>query len=141
MDIDALKKADADAADGEWVGDLPGLGDIRLRVRPLTHPRVLRAYGRFRRKVAADQMTVDKDGKAIPSPLTDEQEDQVDRDVMLAAVLTGWENVTSGKKPVEFTQERAAELLAVEVFEAGVRTAMYSVTEKQAAAQKALEKN
>lgn len=129
MDIDALKKADADAADGDWVGDLPGLGDIRLRVRPLTHPRVLRAMGRARRKAS--------EGK----PLTDQQEEQVDREVMASTVLTGWENMTSGGNPVEFTPERAAELIAVETFEAGVRAAMYRLTEQQAAAQERLEKN
>lgn len=129
MDIAALKKADEDGRDGEWVGDLPGLGDIRLRVRPLTHPRVMRAMGRARRKVS--------DGK----PLTEQQEEQVDREVMLSAVLTGWENMTSGKKPVEFTAERAAELMALETFESAVRIAMHRLTEQKAAAQEALEKN
>lgn len=134
MDIGALKKADAEAAEGVWVGDLPDMGDVRLRVRPMTHPRVMRAMGRARRAAAADI----PEGQA---GLSDAQEEQIDRDVMASVALVGWENLTSDGEPVPFSAELAAEFMRVETFEAAVRIAMSRALQDKLLARKALVKN
>ena len=129
MDIDDIKKADAETADGAWVGDLPGMGDVRLRVRPLTHPRVVRFSGRAFRIAGA--------GK----PLSADAEDTVERDVLASVVLTGWEGLTAKKKPLKFNRETALELLKLDTFEAAVRTAMYRAGAAADKTHEALEKN
>lgn len=129
MDIDALKEDHEKHADGEWIGDIPGLGDVRLRVRPMTHPRVVRASGRSYRIASA--------GK----PMTEEAEEKLDREIIAKYVLTGWEGLTQKGKPLKFSPEKALELMGLDKFDMGVRVAMSRAGIEQEAAEDALEKN
>lgn len=129
MDIDALKEDHEKHADGEWIGDIPGLDGVRLRVRPLSHPRVVRQSGRAFRNASG--------GK----PLTDEAEDKLDREIIAKHVLTGWEGLTQKGKPLKFSPEKALELMGLDKFDMGVRVAMSRAGIEQEAVEDALEKN
>lgn len=129
MDFNDIKSWDTRMADGVWVGGLDNLGDVRLRVRPFSHPAVVKASGRAYRAASKGEV------------LSEEQTDAVERDIMAQAGLTGWENITAKGKPVKFTPEAAAELLKSEVFGIAVRTAMSRASVQVDAAVEALEKN
>lgn len=133
MDFSAIKAADDRDRDGVWVGDLPGLGDVRLLVRPLGSPRVLRELGRQERRAGDDDRT---DGR-----LTDDAAARIDREILSGAVLLGWENLTEDGEPVPFSRETALEFMAAELFESAVRVAAIKAGAKAAAKTEALEKN
>lgn len=104
MDINSLKRDSAAIAAGQWVSDIPGLGDVRLRVRGLSSPIVVAVRGRKERKVPRDQR--ERDGS-----LTPEVGIQVFGEVLLEAVLLDWSGLTDNGKPVVYDLEIARKWL------------------------------
>ncbi|KKC39505.1 hypothetical protein WH87_04730 [Devosia epidermidihirudinis] len=100
MEISGLKRDSAAIAAGQWVGDIPGLGDVRLRVRGLSSPVVVAVRSRRERKVPRDQR--ERDGS-----LTAEVGLVVFGEVLHEAVLLDWQGLTDGGKPVPFDADLA----------------------------------
>lgn len=100
MDISSLKRDSAAVAAGQWVADIPGLGDVRLRVRGLSSPIVVAVRGRKERKVPRDQRERDGSLKA-------EVGIQVFGEVLHEAVLLDWEGLTDNGTPVPFDSDLA----------------------------------
>ena len=116
MDITDLKAKNEAVTGGYWVGDLPDLGDIRLHVLPARAPSVQRALGTALRS-CKDR---NEDGS-----ITEEADARVQSEVYAKAALLGWENILDGGEPVEFTREKVAALMEVEIFEAALRVAVF----------------
>lgn len=134
MDIATIRAVDAADAEGVWVDGLPGLGDVRLLVRPAASPRILREVGMLSRAATAE----DRDESGM---LTAEADARIDRDVMLSAVLLGWDRLTDKGVPIAFSRQHAEEFLAVETFASAVRIATIRAAAKTKKIAEDLEKN
>lgn len=104
MDIQSLKKDSATIAGGQWIDDIPGMGDLRLRVRGLTSPQVTTLRSALERK--AEKKDRNRDGS-----LKYEANVRIMKQVLHDAVLLEWDGLTDGGKPVLFGKEQAGEWL------------------------------
>lgn len=88
---------------GGWVDDIPGFGDLRLKVRGIssTHARTLQKEALAR---------VPEEQKA--AGLTEEQQVAITGEMILGAILLGWENLTGDDEEViAYSPEMAARLV------------------------------
>lgn len=105
MDLAAIKVDSAKIEGGDWVGDLPGLGNLRLKVRGLGCMAYRLATEKRVRALPRSQRA--KDGSIAPAAA-----DKLAGEAMAEALLLDWENLTSGGKTVPYSRERAVELLS-----------------------------
>ncbi|WP_201159426.1 hypothetical protein [Rhodoplanes elegans] len=135
MDLSQIKTNSALIEQGEWIGDLPELGDVAFRVRglgnadyrALQHKLINEIPARLRRKgLGADD------------------QDRIQTECLIETVLTDWRGLTSGGAPLPYSREKARELLTDPDFRR-LRDAVFAaasmVGEDVAAADEALEKN
>ncbi|KKB09407.1 hypothetical protein [Devosia chinhatensis] len=104
MDISALKRDSASITAGQWVGDIPGMGDVRLRVRGLSSPIVVQTRSRLERKVPRDQR--ERDGSLKADVALD-----VFGQVLHEVVLLDWDGLTDGGKAVPYDKALAHQWL------------------------------
>ncbi len=102
MDINDLKRNSAAAAEGQWISDIPDLGDVRLRVRGLSSPKVIALRSRKERAVPRKERL--RDGSLAPEAAI-----LISGEVLHEAVLLDWDGITSGGKPVKYDPKLAAE--------------------------------
>jgi len=135
MDIEDLKKRSEAYSEGEWVSDLPGLpSDVSLRVRSMESPIAVSTYGRLVRDLPEDQR---REG-GLPLP---EVEAEIDRRVLVDAILLDWAGLERDGEPVPFSVEQATKWIEIELFEAAVRAAAARVTANWATRREQLEGN
>lgn len=101
MEISSIKKDATLVASGEWIADIPGMGDVRLRVRGLTSPQVVALRSRLERK--APRADRNRDGS-----LKHEAAVRVMKQVLHEVVLLDWDGITDGGKPVPYSVEQAS---------------------------------
>lgn len=104
MDIAALKRDSAVITSGQWIGDIPGMGDVRLLVRGLSSPLVVQTRGRMERKIPRDQRERDGSLKADVAV-------EVFGHVLHEVVLLDWDGLTDGGQPVKYDKALAKEWL------------------------------
>lgn len=104
MDVSSLKRNSSLSEVGDWVDDIPGLDDVRLRVRGLTSPTVV-SY-RARRERRAPPSDRDRDGTLKPGPAMEAL-----ADALVEVVLLDWDGFTSNGEPVPYSKEQASEWL------------------------------
>lgn len=104
MEISSIKKDSSAIAGGQWVNEIPGCGDLRLRVRGLTSPQVIALRSRLERQVPKDQR--ERDGS-----LTVTANLRVFAEVLHKGVLLEWDGLTDGGKPVAYDAVLAEEWL------------------------------
>lgn len=102
MDIKDIKKNAAEITGGQWVGDIPDMGDLRLRVRGLSSPQVIAIRSRKERAVPRKERL--RDGSLRP-----ETGLRISGEVLHEAVLLDWSGLTSDGKPVKYDAALAAE--------------------------------
>lgn len=100
MDIQSLKKDVAASTEGQWVSDIPEMGQLRLRVRGENSPKVAALRARKLRAVPKDKRG--RDGMPIFEEVM-----RVTTEVLHEAVLLDWDGLTDGGKPVKFSPELA----------------------------------
>lgn len=100
MDISALKRDRAKAAAGQWVDDIPGLGDARLRVRGLKSPAVIEAITRKERAVPRSKR--ERDGS-----IRSEDGVRILKDVLADIVLIDWQGFTDNGVAVPYDADTA----------------------------------
>jgi len=137
MDIETLKTDPAAISEGRWIGDIPGMGDLELRVRGLSSPAVQQLQSRKLR--ALPKAERDRDGR--PSP---EAAARISGEVLAESVLLDWRNVSVGGKAVKFDPALAKKWLtdpAYSRFADAVTTAASYVDNGEVAATEALAGN
>lgn len=134
MDIGKLKAASERVEDGEWIGDIPNLGDAELLVRSLASPSVKRPLARAMRLVPKAGRT--KDGSILPHV-----QDRIDREIVAEHVLLGWRGLTEDGEPVEYSRALAYEWLAIPLFAEAVQAAINRATGKAMTALEELRGN
>lgn len=110
MDISGLKRDASSIEAGRWIGDIPGCGDMRLKVRGLSSRAFEHARGRLLRALPRDQR--DRDGTPLP--------DAAGRCFGLAlaeAVLLDWDGITDSGQSVPFDAALARRWLTEPDFE------------------------
>ena len=105
MKLNGFKVDASTIEDGEWIDDIPGAGDLRLRVRGLSNADAIRLRSRL---VAAVPRGERSNGSIDPK-----HADEIAVKVIVSTVLLGWENlVGDDDQPIPFTTEKATELLS-----------------------------
>jgi hypothetical protein len=104
MDLSKLKVDSAKIATGSWVGDIPSMGDLRLKVRGISAPAFVDAQRRLMRGVAKDERN--RDG-TLPSAVAD----RVTGTALHQAVLLDWDNLTTDGKTAPYDASLALQLL------------------------------
>lgn len=137
MKMNALK-TNAEAADsGRWVGDLPGLGDIKVFVRGTNNPDYRR-----RQQAMFRALPPNKRKKGIIDPV---ELDRITGVCLLDHALLDWTNVEDDDgKAIPFSKEAAEAFLtdpAYAAFRDGVLVAANTVDEEDGEADEGTEKN
>lgn len=109
MNLNNLRAARARGEAGAWVDNIPGCGDLRLKVRGFGCREHQRVNAEFLAGVPEDQRG---------EQLTTEQREALSVQA-LQALLIDWDNLTGDDdRPVLFSPETAARILASPDFEA-----------------------
>lgn len=111
MDIQSLKRNSAAAAEGRWVGDIPSMPDVRLRVRGLTS---LEAIDCRRRK----ERQVERKDRERGGGFKTEVEQRIAREVLHEAILLDWEGLTNNGEVLPYSEDMAGHLLLDPDFDA-----------------------
>lgn len=100
MDLSALKVNSTAAEQGDWVRDIPGLGDIAFKVRGNTNSDARRRRSELINALSFSQR---KDPKAL---------DAVSVKVIVETVLLDWSGLTDAGVAIPYSREKATELLS-----------------------------
>ncbi len=100
MNIEDLKLDSAAIESGQWVDSIPGMGDLRLKVRGLTAPSVRDLRIKLDRNVP-------RHDRARDGSLTPERSTQLFSQVLHEAVLLDWDGLTAGGLPLPYDAEKA----------------------------------
>ena len=125
MKLGNLKIDSAKLEQDDWIGDIPSLGDIRLRVRGIGNDD----YRRRQTELVA----------ALPRHLRKEpaEQDKITNALIVETLLVGWERVEGDDgKPLPFSRENVQAILDdpdMRVFVDGVVWAASTVAERRAA--------
>jgi hypothetical protein len=136
MDISAIKAVSDETDGGRWVDDLPGLPEVRLKVLPMDHPRVKAAYGRLARRHLRESPGDVEDGEA-----PDDVAEAIEAEVRASVILVGWDGLTNGGEPFDFTPERAVEAMDITLIYSAVEIAARRAQAQQDKALRGLAGN
>lgn len=101
MDIEDMKRDSKEVAAGRWIDDIPGAGDLRLKVRGMTSPFVVAIRSRKERLVPKSDR--ERDGMIKPDVAV-----RIFGETLAEAVLITWENLTTGKDKQEIPYSKEA---------------------------------
>ncbi|MFT4076847.1 MAG: hypothetical protein QM647_15080 [Asticcacaulis sp.] len=119
MDIFSFEKDASAIKAGQWVSDIPGMGDARLKVRGMNSPAALALRSRKERKVGRDGR--ERDGSLKPAERL-----RITCEVLHEAVLIDWDGLTEGGKPLPYSIEAAGKYLLNPNFEAFADAVTYA---------------
>lgn len=105
MDLATVRVDMTRAKAGEWIKDIPGLGDIELKVRGSNTPQ-------FRLAQAKAQRAIPREARREGGMLDPEAADAALGRALVEGVLIDWRNVTLGEAAVPFSPETAEKLLS-----------------------------
>jgi hypothetical protein len=128
MDIATIRIDAGKSEAGEWVGDIPGLPGVRLRVRGTRSFAYRQAI--IDRRKALPRISFNRDG-SLPVEIAD----RVAGEAMADGLLLGWDGITNGGEPLPYSRDTALMLLtdpAYEIFREGVLFAASVVGDAEA---------
>lgn len=137
MEVSGLKRDSSQVATGQWVDDIPNMGELRLLVRGLSCPQARTLRDRKERKV--DRSNRDRDNTILPAT-----RDRILSEVLHEVVLLDWEGITDNGEPVPYSKELAEKWLTdpdYTSFQDAVTWAALVVDRGSRDAQEVLEKN
>lgn len=94
MDISALKRDSVAISEGQWVSDIPGMGEVRMRVRGFSSTAAVELRARKERAIPKDQRN--RDGSLKPDVAS-----ALFSDVLADAILLDVEGLTAGGKALD----------------------------------------
>jgi len=100
MDIESIKVDPGLIEGGQWVSDIPEMGDLRLRVRGLSSPQATALRTRLLRGLSKKEREPDGSPKH-------EAALRIGGQVLLECVLLEWDGITSGGKSVPYSKKQA----------------------------------
>lgn len=137
MKLNSLKTNAAAAIEGRWVKDMPGLGNIEVRVLGTNNPAYRRRLQAMYRALPPAKR---KNGAIDPI-----ENDRIIGTCLLDHCLLDWRNVEDDDgNPIPYSREAATPLLTEPDFAAfrdGVLAAASSVDDEEAEADEDTEKN
>mgnify|MGYP000126711254 CR=1 FL=1 len=86
MKISSLKRDSAKAEEGQWIDKLPGMGDLRLKVRGLSSFAFVRCHG-------AKQRAIPLSERAQDGSIKDELSYQLYGEALADAILLDWDGI------------------------------------------------
>ncbi len=104
MDIQSIKKDSAAIAEGQWVDSIPGMGDLRLKVRGSSASHVMAVRARKQRNAPNTD-------RAPDGSLSVDATLRIETEVLHEAVLLDWDGLTDGGKPVPYDKTLAEQWL------------------------------
>lgn len=104
MDIQSIKKDSAAIAEGQWVDNIPGMGDLRLKVRGSSANYVVAVRARKQRNAPNED-------RAADGSLSVDATLRIETEVLHEAVLLDWDGLTDGGQPVKFDATLAKDWL------------------------------
>lgn len=104
MDVKNLRRNMAAIEGGVWIDDIPGMGDLRLRVRGIGYKGYVALHARLTRSVPREDR--DRNGS-----LTIEAATRVMGEAMSQEILLEWDGLTDGDDPFPYDKEKAHEWL------------------------------
>lgn len=105
MNIEEIDRQGERAEDGAWVKDIPGAGDLELKVRGMGNTDFLALRAQL---YAAEPIEHKPRGV-----LTEEASDRHSVELLNKTILLDWRNLTgSDKKPIPFSLETSLRLLS-----------------------------
>lgn len=105
MKLSQIKRDTKAIAEGQWIGDLTGMGDLRLKVRGMTTPSIMAT------KTAKERAAPKSDRIPNSKQLTPEAETRIWGEVMAEVILLDWEGVLGeDEKPLKYDAKKAFEL-------------------------------
>lgn len=108
MKLSSLKINSTRAEQGAWVKDIPGMGDLRLRVRGFSNSDYAAFMAREVAAVPRDQ----REGNRRDGALKQKARDTLLLRGMVEHILVDWDGLTDDNdKPVPFSKDRAMDLL------------------------------
>ncbi len=110
MDIANLKKSTEKVEGGDWVWDIPQMGDLRLRVRGLGNEVYKQVFARKQRAVPKDQR--ERDGS-----IKDDVLHKIRGEALHETILLEWDGLTAEGKPFPFDTKTALTWLTDPEFE------------------------
>lgn len=101
MKISDLEEIGRRIEEGDWIGNLPGLAGLRLKVRGLRNSQFERLQAKLVRKAAPG-------GRR----LTIDESESITAECLLQTVLLDWDGLTGeNDEPVAFSEDMARRLL------------------------------
>jgi hypothetical protein len=110
MDIASLKRSTVKVEGGDWVENIPEMGDLRLKVKGLGNAEYKAVFNRLARAVPKKDR--ERDGSLKDAVLHD-----VRGQALHKAVLIDWDKLSNGGKSVEFDSALALQWLTDSEFE------------------------
>ena len=104
MDLQSLKRDTAAIDGGQWVDDIPGMGNIRLKVRGLSSPQVVAYRARLERAVPKQQRNRDGSVKTAKAM-------EIMGQLLADKILLDWEGLEDGGEPMPYSHEAATAIL------------------------------
>jgi len=137
MDIKNLKRSIVTIEGGQWVGDIPNFGDVRLHVRGMTSKIYTATVSRLSRAVPPE-------GRGRDNTLLPESAVVVMGQALAEVGLLGWEGLTEDGEPLEYSKLLAADWLTNPEFRPFLDAVVYAcsvVDNGRDALSKVAEKN
>jgi hypothetical protein len=137
MDIKNLKRDVATIEAGQWVKDIPGMGNLELRVRGMTNKLYMADNQRRARAIPSE-------GRGRDGSLTVDSATNILGESLAATVLLEWRNLEDGGVAVPYDKAMATEWLTSPEFTQFRDAVVYAanvVDIGREAANKAIEKN
>jgi len=103
MDITSIQRDSESIDSGVWVDNIPGMGDLRLKVRGYNSLEAISLRSQKMRSIPMDDRL---DGGTLKT----EDGLRINGEVHAEAILLDWENLKQGAEEVPFSVEVATEL-------------------------------
>lgn len=109
MEISSLKSNPQTVESGEWISDIPQMGEVRLKVRSLN-------YSVFKTLISRKSRAVPTKDRERDNSIKEDVLHRIRGEALHEAILLDWDGLTDAGKPVPFNSDQALQLLTEKDF-------------------------